>query len=104
MSGYSHLLQSPKSNNSVRICGDCKSTVNPNLDCEQYPLPKAESLFVVMQGGEKFTKLDLKCAYSRIVFDEESRQILTLNTYKGLLRHTRLIYVKRMSYDSGQGG
>ena len=77
----SPIIAVPKSDNSVRICGDYKSTVNPNLDCEQYPLTKAEDLFVAMQGGEKFTKLDRKCAYNQIVLDEESRQILTLNTH-----------------------
>ena len=82
----SPIVAVPKSDNSVRICGDYKSTVNPNLDCEQYPLPKAGDLFVAMQGGEKFTKMDLKCAYNQIVLDEESRQILTLNTHKGLFR------------------
>ena len=69
-----------------------KSTVNPNLDCEQSPLPKAEDLFVAMQGGEKFTKLDHKCACNQIVLDEESRQHLTLNTHKELFRPTRLTY------------
>ena len=77
-----------KSDNPVWICGDYKSTVNPNLDGEQYLLPKAEDLFVAMQGGEKFTKLDLKCAYNQTVLDEESRQIMTQNTHKEMLRPT----------------
>ena len=45
-----------------------------------------------MQGGERFRKLDLKCAYNQIILDEESQQILTLNTCKGLLHPTRLTY------------
>ena len=46
----SPIVAVPKSDNSVRTCSDYKKTVNPNLDCEQYPLPKAEDLFVAMQG------------------------------------------------------
>ena len=42
----------PKSDNSVRICGDYNSTVNANLDCEQYPLPKAED-FVCSHARER---------------------------------------------------
>ena len=42
-----------------------------------------------MNGGEKFTKLDLKQAYQQLVLNENSRQVLAINTHKGLLRPTR---------------
>ena len=43
-----------------------------------------------MNGGEKFTKLDLKQAYQQLVLNESSRQVLTINTHRGLLRPTRM--------------
>ena len=33
-----------KANGAVRICGDFKVSVNPQLEGEHYPLPKAEDL------------------------------------------------------------
>ena len=34
----------PKTNKTVRICGDFKVTINPNVEREHYPLPKVEDL------------------------------------------------------------
>lgn len=48
-----------KRDGSVRICGDYKVTVNPVLDTERYPLPKADELFSVLAGAENFSKTDL---------------------------------------------
>lgn len=81
-----------KPDGSVRICGDYKVTVNPHLEVDKHPLPKAEDLFVELSGGEKFTKLDLKNAYNQIMLDEGSREYVTINTHKGLCRPTRLPY------------
>ena len=81
-----------KPDGSVRICGDYKVTVNPYLEVDKHPLPKAEDLFVELSGGEKFTKLDLKNAYNQIMLDESSREYVTINTHRGLYRPRRLPY------------
>ena len=62
-----------KPNTTVRICGDNKVTVNPVLDVPEYPLPTAEDVFQKLNGGQKFTKLDLSHAYQQVLLDESSR-------------------------------
>ena len=51
------IVAVPRPNEAVRICGDYKVTVNPVLQVDQYPVPKAEDLFATLSGGQKFTKL-----------------------------------------------
>ena len=55
-------------------------------DCDKYPAPKTEDIFATVYGGEKFTKLDLSQAYQQLL----SRELLTVNTHKGLFQPTRL--------------
>ena len=55
-----------KPDGTVRLCGDYKCSINPHLKVDSDPLPKAEELFVTLQGGKKFTKLDLASAYNQI--------------------------------------
>lgn len=80
----------PKSDNSVRICGDYKTTINPVLDVDKYPLPNPQDLFSTLAGGCYFTKLDLSQAYQQMIMDEDSRKYLTVNTHRGLYQYTRL--------------
>ena len=69
---------------SVRICGDYKVTINPQLEIDSHPLPNPEELFVSLSGGKKFTKLDLSQAYQQILLDEDSREYCTINTQRSL--------------------
>ena len=79
-----------KPDDTVRICGDYKVTINPALDVPEYPLPTAQELFTQLNGGQSFSKLDLSSAYQQVLLDEESRQYVMINTHLGLFRYTRL--------------
>uniref|UniRef100_A0A1X7VNS7 Reverse transcriptase domain-containing protein n=1 Tax=Amphimedon queenslandica TaxID=400682 RepID=A0A1X7VNS7_AMPQE len=80
----------PKKDGSIRICGDYKVTLNPVLDIDMYPLPKPQELFASLAGGQKFTKLDLSQAYQQLQLDPKSREMVTINTHKGLYRYNHL--------------
>ena len=62
-----------KPNGTVRICGDYKITVNPQLQSEEYPLPRIDDIFNNLAGGKKFTKIDLRQAYHQMEVEEESQ-------------------------------
>ena len=86
------IVPVPKPNGAIRLCGDYKVSVNPYLEVNQYPLPRPEELFAALNGGEKFTKLDLSEAYLQIELEDESKQYLVINTHRGLYRFNRLPY------------
>ena len=86
----SPIVVVPKKGGKVRICGDYKVTINPCLDVDQYPLPKASDLFATLSGGKIFSKLDLTQAYHQMEVEEESQELLTITTHKGLYRYCRL--------------
>ena len=81
-----------KPDGGLRICGDYKLTVNPRAECDSYPVPKTEDLLATLNGGKRFTKLDLRQAYMQLAVDEVSQEYLTIKTHKGLFRPTRLMF------------
>ncbi|KAL6723825.1 hypothetical protein Aduo_018789 [Ancylostoma duodenale] len=44
----------------------------------------------MLNGGKKFSKLDLSDAYMQVELDPESRKYTTINTQKGLFEYTRV--------------
>ncbi|CAF3948225.1 unnamed protein product [Rotaria sp. Silwood2] len=80
----------PKPGRKVRICADFSTGVNQALDINQYPLPRPDELFVALNGGKQFTKIDFSEAYLQIELDDDSKELLVINTHKGLFRYNRL--------------
>ncbi|CAI6366913.1 unnamed protein product [Macrosiphum euphorbiae] len=82
----------PKSNGSIRICVDCKVTINKFIQTQHYPLPNIEDLFASMASCAVFCVLDLSGAYQQLELASSSKEYLTINTLKGLFRFTRLTF------------
>ena len=77
-------------NGDIRICGDYKQTINAVAPCDSYPIPRTEDILAMLRDGQKFSKLDLSHAYQQLELDEETQELLTVNTHCRLYRTTRL--------------
>ena len=86
------LVVVPKPGGGVRLCGDYKCTVNPQLETPKTPMPSLEDVLTKLAGMKKFCKLDLSTAYLQMRLDEDSQQLTVLNTPRGLLKMKRLPY------------
>ena len=86
------LVVVPKPGGGVRLCGDYKCTVNPQLEVPKTPMPSLEDILTKLAGMNKFCKLDLSTAYLQMRLDEDSQQLTVLNTPRGLLKMKRLPY------------
>ena len=60
-----------KKNNTVRICGDYKVTINPHIQQNRHPIPVIEDLSHKLSGGKRFAELDLSHAYTQLELDED---------------------------------
>lgn len=80
----------PKKNGGIRICGDFRTTINPNLIAESYPVPLFDQLRRQLANGKSFSKIDLKDAYLQFEVDEESRKYVVISTHKGYFAYNRL--------------
>ena len=84
-----HVL---KQNGDVRICSDFKSSLNPQIHVDQHPFPNLDELSVVFSGCKVFAKIDFSRCFEQLKVHSDSRDLLTINTHKGLFRHKRLPY------------
>ena len=46
-----HIIPTLKLDGTVRICGDYMVTLNGALDIPKYPMPTAEKLSLLLNGG-----------------------------------------------------
>ena len=74
----------PKSDNTVRICGDYTATINQSVEDEPYVLPITQDLYTALVGSKVCSKLDLSHAYAQLNVDKESQEYLTISSHKGL--------------------
>ena len=81
-----------KPSGKYRICGDYSVTVNPHLKVPEHPMPNIEELLTKLNGGEKFSKLDLSQAYQQVELDKDSQGYVAINTHCGLFAPTRVPY------------
>ena len=81
-----------KPDGSVRLCGDYEVTVNKVSRLDAYPLPKIEEVHNKLPGGKTFTELDLSHAYEQVILDDASKELVTINTHRGLYSYNRLPY------------
>ncbi|XP_043227351.1 uncharacterized protein K02A2.6-like [Amphibalanus amphitrite] len=86
------LVVVPKPGGGIRICGDYKCTVNPQLEVPKHPMPTLEDILAKLPDMKFFCKLDLSTAYLQMTLDEESQKMTVLNTPRGLLKMKRLPY------------
>ena len=79
-----------KTDGSIRLCGDYRTTVDQAAKSDPYPLQRIEDLFTSLASGQVFSKLDLSDAYLQVMLDDESKHLVTVNTHKGLFFFSRL--------------
>lgn len=79
-----------KANGSIRICGDYSTGLNNALQPNDYPLPVPDDIFASLAGMRHFSIIDLSNAYLQIEMDEDSKNLLTVNTHRGLFKFNRL--------------
>lgn len=79
-----------KTDQSIRICGDYKVTINKVSELDPYPIPRIEDIYSQLSGGERYTKVDLRNAYLQVPLDEESQKYVTINTTRGLYTYNRM--------------
>ena len=84
------IMVVPKTDGLVCIYGDFKSTLNPHLKVDQYPLPHVEDILANLGGSNTFSKIDLHFSYLQMELDEESKILATISTHRGLYRFNRL--------------
>lgn len=81
-----------KANGEVRICGDYKLTVNPNIIINRHPIPRVRDLITKLKKGCIFSKLDMSWAYLQVELDDATKEMTTITTHKGLFRPNRMFF------------
>lgn len=71
------IIPVAKPNNEIRICADCKVTINKFLKKDHYPLPRFDDLVAGLAGAKYFCVVDLRDAFQQIEVDEDSQEFFT---------------------------
>lgn len=85
-----HIVVVKKQNGSIRLCGDYSTGLNDVLQLHEHPIPTPEEIFTTLARPKHLPKMDLSDAYLQIEMNEESKELLTINTHKVLFKLNRL--------------
>lgn len=80
-----------KPDGDVRVCVDMRCA-NMAIVRENHPLPTMDQLLPKFKKARVFSKLDIKDAFHQVEISEDSRDITTFITGKGLYRYKRLMF------------
>ena len=80
-----------KPSGALRVWG-LQSDSQASATSESVSSPHPEELFATLNGGQKFTTLELSETYLQIELEEGAKTYNTINTYKGLYCFNRLPY------------
>ena len=81
---------SKKQTGKIRVCSDFSTGLNNALVDNKDPLPTADDIFASLNGGTVFSQIDLSDAYLQLELDEESKNLVVINSHRGLYRYNRL--------------
>ena len=84
------IVPAMKPNGKIRICGNFKVTINPQILVNQHPIPSIDELMARLNHGQKFTKLDLSDACLLVELDARSKKLVVINTPSDLFRYNRM--------------
>ena len=87
----SPLVVAPKPDGDIRVCVDMRRA-NEAIERERHPIPTIEEILYDLNGSTVFSKLDLKWGFHQVELEEESREITTFVTHRGLYRYKRLMF------------
>ena len=90
-SWISPLVVAPKPDGDIRVCVDMRRA-NEAIIRERHPIPTIEEVLYDLNGSTVFSKLDLKWGFHQVELEEESREITTFVTHRGLYRYKRLMF------------
>ena len=75
-----------KPDGDIRVCVDMRRA-NEAIEREGHPIPTIEEILYDLNGSTVFSKLDLKWGFHQVELEEESREITTFVTHRGLYRY-----------------
>ena len=81
-----------KKSKEIHVCSDFSTRINSVLKNCHYPLSSPKDIFVKLNGGKFFLKIDLSDAYLQISVEEESSRLLCINMHCGLYKFERLLF------------
>ncbi|XP_055585193.1 uncharacterized protein K02A2.6-like [Uranotaenia lowii] len=85
----SPLVVATKANGTIRLCVDLRR-VNQAVVRDRHPMPVIEEVIAKIGKGRIWSVLDVMDAFFLLELDEESRDIMTFITHRGLYRFKRL--------------